>query len=328
MSGNEELESELRSFVGAEIGPPALGADLVNAPMIRHWCEILGDLNPAYTDPEAAARSVHAGLVAPPTMLQVWTMPGVAKPGAAMPADRQQELHALLTAHGYSSVVATNCEQVYERYLRPGDCVSSTTVIESISPEKTTGLGTGRFIDTRTTYRDARGEPVASMTFRVLKFKAAKPAQAAAPVASAAKPRRLRPLRAHDNAWWWEGIERGELLIQRCSDCGKLRHPPRPMCGDCQSLRWDSVAARGRGVVYSHVVMHHPPIPGYGFPLAVALIELEEGTRLVSNVVGCTPEAVRIGMAVELEIQHVDEELRLPLFRPASEKQGKPGEVG
>jgi uncharacterized OB-fold protein/acyl dehydratase len=317
MSGSEDLERALRTFVGTEIGPAAVGPDLVNVPMIRHWCEILGDANPVYTDAEVAARSVHGGLVAPPTMLQVWTMPG-ARSGEAT-ADRQQALHALLTAHGYASVVATNCEQGYDRYLRPGDRVLATTVIEAISPEKSTGLGTGRFIDTRTTYRDAAGERVAWMTFRVLKFKPAQPAQSATPAAAPAKPRRLRPLRAHDNAWWWEGIARGELRIQRCADCGTLRHPPRPMCGGCQSLRWDSVVASGRGVVYSHVVMHHPPIPGYGFPLAVALVELEEGTRIVSNVVGCAPEAVRIGMPLRLEMQDVDEELRLPLFRPAEE---------
>lgn len=316
MSGSEDLERELRTYVGAEIGPPAVGPDLVNAPMIRHWCEILGDENPVYTDAEAAARSRHGGVVAPPTMLQVWTMPGVslARSGGA-PADRQQALHTLLGAHGYTSVVATNCEQGYDRYLRPGDRVSATTVIEAISPEKATGLGTGRFIDTRTTYRDETGERVAWMTFRVLKFKPAQAAQTAAPSAAPAKPRRLRPLRSHDNDWWWKGIERGELLIQRCADCGTLRHPPRPMCGACQSLRWDPVAAGGRGVVYSHVVMHHPPIPGYGFPLAVALIELDEGTRIVSNVVGCAPEAVRIGMRVRLDIQAVDDEMRLPLFR-------------
>ena len=320
MSVSEGLERELHRFVGAEIGPPATGPDLVNEPMIRHWCEILGDANPVYTDAAAAAGSAHGGIVAPPTMLQVWTMAGAALArSGGPPADLQQELHALLTAHGYPSVVATNCEQGYDRYLRPGDRVVATTVIESISPEKTTALGTGRFIDTRTTYRDAAGERVAWMTFRVLKFKPAQPAQAAAGPATPAKPRRLRPLRAHDNDWWWQGIARGELLVQRCADCGTLRHPPRPMCGACQSLRWDSVAASGRGVVYSHVVMHHPPIPGYGFPLAVALVELEEGTRIVSNVVGCAPEAVRIGMPVRLEMTDVDEEMRLPLFRPVEE---------
>lgn len=315
-SSNDELEPQLRAFVGAETGPAAIGRDLVNAAMIRHWCEVLGDANPAYTDPERAAGTVHGGLVAPPTMLQAWTMPGAVRPpGAAN--DRQQQLHDLLTAHGYGGVVATNSEQGYDRYLRPGDRVSATTVIESISPEKKTALGVGRFIETRTTYRDATGAQIGWMTFRVLKFKPARAAQSAAAPALAT-PRRLRPLRADDNAWWWEGIDRGELRIQRCRDCDTLRHPPRPMCGACQSLRWDSVIASGRGVVYSHVVMRHPPIPGYGFPLAIALVELEEGTRLVTNVVGCAPEDVHIGMRVELDLQPVDDELKLPLFRPVN----------
>ena len=126
------------------------------------------------------------------------------------------------------------------------------------------------------------------------------------------------PLRAHDNAWWWDGIERGELLIQRCSDCGKLRHPPRPMCGACQSLRWDSIAASGRGVVYSHVVMHHPPIPGYGFPLAVALIELEEGPLLLSQLQGVAVDKIAIGMDVTVAFIEMDSTTSLPVFHPRS----------
>ena len=126
----------------------------------------------------------------------------------------------------------------------------------------------------------------------------------------------MRPPLAHDNAWWWEGITRGELLIQQCSACGTLRHPPRPMCGRCQSITWGSIAAKGRGQVYSFTVLHHPQFPGYEYPLVCGLIELEEGTRLVSNVVGCAPDEVRIGMPVRLSIEAVDGGMKLPLFRP------------
>ncbi len=155
------------------------------------------------------------------------------------------------------------------------------------------------------------------MTFRVLKFAPNEQPQATAETGGApAAPRRLRPTLAHDNVWWWEGIDRGELLIQKCSDCGELRHPARPMCGKCGSISWGSVASVGRGTVYSHVTLHHPQIPGYDFPLSVALIDLEEGTRIVSNVVGCKPEEVHIGMPVRLTIENVDEELKLPLFQP------------
>ncbi|MFQ5418627.1 MAG: bifunctional MaoC family dehydratase N-terminal/OB-fold nucleic acid binding domain-containing protein [Myxococcota bacterium] len=263
--------------------------------------------------------SVHGGIVAPPTMLQTWILEGfgMATPSPA-PRDKQQELHALFDAQGYTGVVATNCDQGYDRYLRPGDQVSATTVIETISPEKATAIGIGYFIETRTTFLDQHGERVGWMVFRVLKFKPVKqPQPPAEGDAAPAAPVRLRPPRAHDNGWWWDKIDAGELHVQKCSDCGALRHPPRPMCGQCQSLEWGSVVACGRGSVHSYVIMHHPPIPGYGFPIAVGLIDLAEGTRIVSNVVGCDLEDVHIGMEVRLSIENVDDETKLPLFRPA-----------
>lgn len=315
-----ELEAKLRSYVGMEIGDPEAGPDAVNEAMIRHWCEAMGDRLPVYTDAGAAASSVHGGLVAPPTMMQAWIMRGVAMAEpAAEPSDRQLELHALLTEAGYPSVVATNCEQEYLRYLRPGDRVSAVTVIEAISEQKPTALGVGYFIDTRTSFRDQDGREVGSMKFRVLKFKPSQPAAAQGAAAAApAKPRRLRPPLGHDNAWWWEGIEAGELRIQRCKACGTLRHPPRPMCGSCQSTDWDFLVSKGAGSVYSFVVMHHPPIPGYDFPLPVALIDLDEGTRLVANVSGCERSELRIGMRVQARIEPADDEMKLPFFTPVA----------
>ena len=314
----EELEGKLRAYVGLETGPAQVGPEPVNESMLQHWCEALGDRNPVYTDPEAAKRSVHGGIVAPPTMLQAWVLRGIemANP-ATMQKNKQNELHQLLTEYGYTSVVATNCDQVYTRYLRPGDRVSTTTVIESISAEKATALGTGYFINTRDVFRDQHGAEVGSMTFRVLKFKPHQQPEATRGAAAPAKPTRMRPPRGHDNAWWWEGVERGELLIQKCSACGALRHPPRPMCGTCQSVAWETICAKGRGHIYSHTVLHHPKFPGYEYPLVCALIELEEGPRLVSNVVGCDPDDVHVGMAVQLSIEKVDEGLKMPLFRPA-----------
>jgi uncharacterized OB-fold protein len=192
-------------------------------------------------------------------------------------------------------------------------------VIESVSEEKATALGIGYFIETRSTFTDQNGERVGWMVFRVLKFKPSQQPQAQASDAAAAPatPVRLRPPRAHDNGWWWEKIDRGELHIQKCSSCGTLRHPPRPMCGACQSIEWESIVSAGKGDVHSWVIMHHPPIPGYGFPIACALIDLDEGTRIISNVVGCELDDVHIGMKVELSIENVDDELKLPLFKPA-----------
>ena len=316
-----ELEAKLKTFAGRAAGPPSPAPDAVNEAMIRHWCDAMGDRLPVYTDAGAAAKSVHGGIVAPPTMLQAWILRGIAM---ASPSDDyddgQLQIGRMLVDAGYPSVVATNCEQEYKRYLRPGDRLVAETIFEAISDQKATGLGIGYFIDTRTTFRDQRGDEVGWMTFRILRFKPNQPAAAAAaPDAAAAptKPRRLRPPLGHDNKWWWDGIAAGELRIQRCVECKTLRHPPRPMCGNCQSIEWDWAIATGAGTVYSYVVMHYPPIPGYDFPLPVALIDLDEGTRLVANVVGCKPSEVHVGMRVQAKIEAADEEMNLPFFYPA-----------
>jgi uncharacterized OB-fold protein len=129
-------------------------------------------------------------------------------------------------------------------------------------------------------------------------------------------PLRPHPAQSADTAFFWEGAKRGELLIQRCSSCGKLRHPPGPGCPKCGSLEWDTVASSGRGIVYSFAIHHYPPVPGFEYPNAVGLIELEEGTRLVANIVGISPDAIKIGMPVQVEFETFDGDLTLPQFRP------------
>jgi len=102
--------------------PPRLAPDPVNLPMIRHWTQAMGDANPVYTDAAAAAASVHEGLVAPPAMVQVWTMRGLRPaPDAGDGADPLGLMTAVLDDAGFTSVVATNSEQEYYRYLRPGE---------------------------------------------------------------------------------------------------------------------------------------------------------------------------------------------------------------
>jgi uncharacterized OB-fold protein/acyl dehydratase len=277
--------------------------------MIRHWVEAVGDENPVYLDPDAAAASVHGEIIAPPVMLQAWTMQGLKRKRGEGSA--QDDLMRLLDSQGFTSVVATNCEQEYVRDLHPGDHLSVTSTIESVSPEKKTALGTGHFVTTRQTYTDDAGAVVATMLFRILKY------SPAAKAASGKKPPRPRPAITRDNAFWWEGVQAGKLLIQRCGGCGTLRHPPRPMCPRCQSLEWDTVEASGRGTVYSFVLNHHPQIPSFDYPLAIGLIELEEGTRLVSNVIDVDPADVHVGMPVEVTFEKVDDDWKLPLFRPA-----------
>ncbi|HVV35942.1 MAG TPA: bifunctional MaoC family dehydratase N-terminal/OB-fold nucleic acid binding domain-containing protein [Acidimicrobiales bacterium] len=295
----------VRAYEGRVIGPPSVALDAVNAAMIRHWCDAVGDTNPIYVDDAAARAAGHDGIVAPPTMLQAWSMRGL---GGRTGATEQDALFRELDAAGFTSVVATNSDQEYFRYLRPGDVITTTTTIESISEEKTTALGVGHFVTTLQEYRDQDGELVGTMRFRMLKF-APRPA-------APARPRRPRPAITHDNAFWYDGVNEGKLLIQRCAACGKLRHPPGPMCPACHSLEWDTVESAGRGTVYSFVVNHYPQVPAFDYPLVVAVIALDEGTRLVSNLVGVDPADVTIGMAVECEMVQFDDELTLPQFHP------------
>ena len=131
------------------------------------------------------------------------------------------------------------------------------------------------------------------------------------------KPGRIKPPLGHDNEWWWQQAAEGKLVIQRCQGCQALRHPPRPMCEQCRSMEWDFVESSGRGTVNSFTVLHHPKFPGYDYPLTIILVDLEEGTRITSQLVECEPEAVKFGMAVEM-LMHEDEDgFKLPVFKPA-----------
>jgi|TARA_R110002072_G_scaffold18083_5_gene68108 uncharacterized OB-fold protein len=120
-----------------------------------------------------------------------------------------------------------------------------------------------------------------------------------------------------DNAWWWEMAADDKLGIQRCQGCQTLRHPPRPMCGDCRSLEWDVVEASGKGSICSYTVLRHPQFPGYEYPLVIVLVDLEEGTRVTSQLVGCEPEDVDFGLQVEMLIQRDPDGFKLPVFKLA-----------
>src|SRR5262245_11583076 len=136
----QELRTRLDAWIGRE-GAPVAARDVVNAAMIRHWCDAVGDANPVYTDRDFAAKSVHGAIVAPPTMLQAGSMAGLRPPApvSAQPAPFV-EVMRLLDAAGYTSVVATNCRQEYRRYLREGDLLNVTTRVAVVSDEKITAL--------------------------------------------------------------------------------------------------------------------------------------------------------------------------------------------
>ncbi|MFI5612215.1 bifunctional MaoC family dehydratase N-terminal/OB-fold nucleic acid binding domain-containing protein [Amycolatopsis sp. NPDC051903] len=290
----------------AAAGPcaPRLARDPVNQAMVNNWVEAIGDTNPVYTDSSFAGSSVHNGLVAPPAMAQVWTMPGLR--GVRAENDPMGAILAVLDEAGYPSIVATNCEQTYHRYLRAGERVAVTTELADVTGPKRTALGDGWFLTTRMHWT-VDGEPVADMLFRVLKFR---------PLAAEPPAPVLRPVISRDTEFFWAGLREGELRIQRWGDT--LRHPPGPMPPDGElDATPDYVVASGRGTVHSYVVHHHPPVPGKRLPFVVALVELEEGVRVVAELLDAAPDEVRIGLPVVAAFVRVDDELTLPAWRVA-----------
>lgn len=310
------FDARLQTYAGVEVGTAMVGPDLVNAPMIRHWCEAMGDRLPLYTDESAAAASFHGGLVAPPTMLQAWVMRGL-DVSSGRPVNVYSELLNMLDAAGYSSTVAVNCEQEYERYLRPGDRITMKTTVDSISPEKTTGLGVGYFVTSRQSYFDGESLLVGSMLFRILKFRPPERKSAAvAPVAEpASRPRRPRPTPTDDGTFFFEAAKSGKLMVQKCPACAHYQFPPHAACQKCQSFDMVPTEVSGRGEIYSFVVTHYPQVPAFDYPLPVALIQLDEGPRMISNIVGTDPSDLAIGMGVAVTFVECDNDLTLPMFK-------------
>ncbi|MDO8613979.1 MAG: Zn-ribbon domain-containing OB-fold protein [Dehalococcoidia bacterium] len=119
---------------------------------------------------------------------------------------------------------------------------------------------------------------------------------------------------------FWEAARRHELMIQRCSSCQSHIFYPRYNCPHCGSRDLEWVKASGRAKVYTYTVARRPTHPAFAdrVPYVIAIVELEEGPRLTTNIVDCDPESVRIDMPVEVGFEDVDEEISLPMFRPAS----------
>ena len=174
------FRDQLRALVGKPVGSggASVAPDPVNQPMIRHWAAAFEDHNPVYTDSEFAAASRFGRIVAPPLMLQTWTMAtpkitGIAERGGSPVESRGSSPLSVLDDAGFVGTLASNSEFEIERYLHLGEVVSATTVIESISDEKQTRLGAGHFVTWVTTYVDDAGSIVGRQRFRILKFKPA-----------------------------------------------------------------------------------------------------------------------------------------------------------
>jgi uncharacterized OB-fold protein len=126
------------------------------------------------------------------------------------------------------------------------------------------------------------------------------------------------PIVTEDSAVFWDAAAEGRLVAQACSQCGRFRHPPRPMCPNCHSLEVDVVELSGYGSLYSYALLHHPQHPAFDYPVMAALVELDEGIRLVSDLVEVEPEDIRIGMALQVLYVPTQSGALIPVFGPAA----------
>ena len=279
---------------------PRVGRHPVNQPMVEHWLDTIGDKNPIYVDESAAKAAGHPGIVAPPAMIQVWTMMGLG--GVRPDDDPLSKILELFDDAGYIGVVATNCEQTYHRYLRPGEVVSVAAELTDVVGPKRTALGEGFFITQKITWQ-VGDEDVAEMMWRIMKFKPSDQ-EALAPPSSVPDDldadSMMRPASSRDTKFFWDGVNAHELRIQKRPD-GSLQHPPVPaLWQDAKKevAAIDYVVASGKGTVFSFVVHHAPKVPGRTLPFVIALVELEEGVRMLGELRNVDPAEVGIGMPV------------------------------
>ncbi|MEM1299887.1 MAG: Zn-ribbon domain-containing OB-fold protein [Pseudomonadota bacterium] len=131
---------------------------------------------------------------------------------------------------------------------------------------------------------------------------------------------RALPIPTPETQHYWDGASQGKLLLQRSNVTGKAYFPPRPFCPDTGSRDVSVFEASGRATLYSYVI-NHMPGPGFEPPYAIAVVELEEGPRLMANIVGCpqTPEALVLDMPLEVTFEKVSDEITLPQFKPAGD---------
>ncbi|HUS98433.1 MAG TPA: Zn-ribbon domain-containing OB-fold protein [Hyphomicrobiaceae bacterium] len=117
---------------------------------------------------------------------------------------------------------------------------------------------------------------------------------------------------------YWDGTKAGELRLQICNSCNHTYFPPRPFCPKCSSRDVKVTKATGKGKLFSYII-NHLPTPGFKPPFAIAVVELDEGPRLMSNIVDCdqTPEALQLDMPLEVTFEAQNDEITLPMFKPA-----------
>jgi uncharacterized OB-fold protein/acyl dehydratase len=298
-----DLQAGIDDIVAAGSGDPTIARDPVNHPMIHHWTDAIGDSNPIYVDEDAAKAAGHDGIVAPPAMIQVWTMMGLGR--TRSDDDPLARAMKLFDDAGYVGVVATNCDQTYHRYLKPGELVTMSAEITDVVGPKQTALGEGYFINQKIRWHVGE-EEVAEMDWRIMKFlptagqSTGKSAETVVVSEDLDPDKLMRPSSSRDTKFFWDGVNAHELRIQRRPD-GTLQHPPVPaVWADYRNevTPSDYVVASGRGTVFSYVVHHAPKVPGRTLPFVIALVELEEGVRMLGELRGIEADQVKIGLPV------------------------------
>jgi len=297
MSAVDDIKAAAERVKAEGKSKPRVGRHPVNQPMVDHWLDAIGDRNPIYVDEAAAKAAGHPGLVAPPAMIQVWTMMGLG--GVRPDDDPLGKILELFDDAGYIGVVATNCEQTYHRYLRPGEEVSVSAELTDVVGPKRTALGEAFFI-TQTITWSVGDEDVAEMMWRIMKFIPADKADTTTPTSvpdDLDADSAMRPASSKDTKFFWDGVNAHELRIQKRPD-GSLQHPPVPALWADKDAPTDYVVATGKGAVFSFVVHHAPKVPGRTLPFVIALVELEEGVRMLGELRNVDPTTVEIGMPV------------------------------
>ena len=132
-------------------------------------------------------------------------------------------------------------------------------------------------------------------------------------------PRRPAPVLTEDNEGFWLAAKDGRLGIQRCGNCRQWSHPPRPMCPTCHSVDRRIETVSGLGEIYSFALLHHPQNPAFSYPVIAVLIDLDEGPRVLSNLIGLPADQVRIGLPVEVAFEPTRHDLSVPVFEPRAE---------
>ena len=294
MTAIEDIQAAAERVKAEGKSKPRVGRHPVNQPMVDHWLDAMGDKNPIYVDEDAAKAAGHPGIVAPPAMIQVWTMMGLG--GVRAPDDPLTKILELFDDAGYIGVVATNCEQTYHRYLRPGEEVSVAAELTDVVGPKRTTLGEGFFITQKISWQ-VGDEDVAEMMWRIMKFKPAQASAGAQVPDDLDADMMMRPSSSRDTRFFWDGLNAHELRIQKRLD-GSLQHPPVPAVWQDKEATIEYQVASGKGTVFSFVVHHAPKVPGRTLPFVVALVELEEGVRMLGELRNVDPAKVKIGMPV------------------------------